>query len=118
MARHGIVACALVVALGSASSCYRTVVRDGSPTGQAPVLFERAWHHGFVFGIGEIPATGYRLDALCPDGWSELEIVTSGLNSIVSLVLGATIVYSPQTISVRCQAAETTELGEDDHGQR
>jgi hypothetical protein len=104
----------VVLLLSSGSACYRTVIRDGSPRGDAPVLFEHAWHHGFLFGIGEIPATGYRLDDLCPQGWAEIKVYTSGLNALIAAVLGASAIYSPQTISLHCADRARGVSGEAD----
>jgi hypothetical protein len=113
--RRSIAVALLALTLGSsATACYRTVIRDGSPKGASPVLFEHAWHHGFIFGIGEIPSTGYRLDDLCPQGWSEIKVYTSGLNALTSAVFGGSAIYSPQTISLHC--AEVPRVGPEEGG--
>jgi hypothetical protein len=102
----------LFVALGALalSGCYTTTLKSGKPAGESPMEADDRWHNGFVGGTSE--ASGpYRLEQLCPHGWSEIKTHTSfgnGLLEVVTLSL-----YNPQTIDVRCAAEpETTAKAE------
>lgn len=102
----------LFVALGALalSGCYTTTLKSGKPAGESPMEADNRWHNGFVGGTSE--ASGpYRLEELCPNGWSEIKTHTSfgnGLLEVVTLSL-----YNPQTIDVRCAAEpETTAKAE------
>jgi hypothetical protein len=104
----------LFVALGALalSGCYTTTLKSGRPAGESPMEADDRWHNGFVGGTSE--ASGpYRLEQLCPHGWSEIKTHTSfgnGLLEVVTLSL-----YNPQTIDVRCAAEpETTAKAEID----
>ncbi len=84
--------------LGSVG-CVRTTIRSGRAPGDVPPGWEDRWHHGVVFGLNELPGP-IPLDALCPDGWSEVDAAIDPIQSIVALLtLG---VYTPTTISVVC----------------
>jgi hypothetical protein len=83
------------------SGCYTTTLKSGKPAGEAPMEADARWHNGFVGGTEESSGP-YRLEQLCPHGWSEIKTHTSfgnGLLEIVTLHL-----YNPQTIDVTCAA--------------
>lgn len=79
--------------------CVRTTIRSGRAPGPVPPGWEDRWHHSFVFGLDELPGP-IPLDALCPDGWSEVDTAIDPIQSVMALLtLG---IYTPTTVSVVC----------------
>jgi hypothetical protein len=86
----------------SLSGCYTTTIRSGLPPAPATLEWQERWHHGVVFGMGEVSGP-YALREICPQGWSEVTTETSFPNAIATIFTSS--VYSPQTVTVRCAAA-------------
>jgi hypothetical protein len=90
---------ASVALLFCSVACVRTTIRSGRAPGDVPPGWEDRWHHGFVFGLAELPGP-VPLDALCPGGWSEVDTAIDPIQSVIALfTLG---IYTPTTISVIC----------------
>jgi hypothetical protein len=85
----------------AAGACYPTTVRSGAPA--SPETVATHWHHAFFFGL--LDASGpYRLDELCPGGWSEVHSEmppAAGLLRVVSLGL-----YAPAEVRIVCAAPQ------------
>lgn len=98
----------LAILAAIASGCFRTAIYDSEvEPGHTPVDYDSRWHHGFILGIVEIG--GYRLDEICPGGWSDIEVNTSALNGFVEIVTQT--LYNPQSVTVTCVAGgEVYEL--------
>jgi hypothetical protein len=89
-----LVMCALAL-----PGCYTTTVSSGKPAARASVAYDEKWHSGVVYGIAELSGP-YDLEAICPQGWSEIKTETSFLNGFVDAVTSG--IYNPQNITVRC----------------
>lgn len=102
------VACAtvsVVVLLLGPSGCVRTTIRSGRAPGNVPPGWEDRWHHAFVFGLDELPGP-IPLDALCPQGWSQVDTAIDPIQSVIAVTtLG---VYTPTTVSVVCAESATS----------
>lgn len=89
------------------TGCYSTRITNG----KAPAAPQAAWderqHHGVVVGLGEISGP-YDLNHTCPGGWAVVETHTS-FRDVVSELFSMGI-YSPQTITVRCDAAPAPKV--------
>jgi hypothetical protein len=90
----------LLVALST--GCYTTTIISGKPASPATVAYNARWHHGVVFGMGEVSGP-YNLQEICPQGWAEIETEQSFVNSIVSMITDT--LYTPQSVTIRCSAA-------------
>jgi hypothetical protein len=95
-----------VAALAGSSAlitgCFTTTIVSGRPSRPATVAYDSRWHHGVLWGIGEVSGP-YDLSEICPHGWAEIETETSFVNGVVSAATSS--LYSPQTVSVRCSAS-------------
>jgi hypothetical protein len=101
MKRHLFVLCAAF----ALSGCYTTTLRSGKPAGETPMEADERWHNGFVGGTEESSGP-YRLEQLCPHGWSEIETHTSFGNGLLEIVTFH--LYNPQTVNVKCAAEPET----------
>lgn len=92
---------ALLILALCATGCFRMTVKNGLPTGQAPIEYDGKWHSGLVYGIAELSGP-YDLSKVCPQGWSAVHTETSFLNGLVQGFTGN--IYSPQSVTVTCAA--------------
>ena len=91
--------CAALVALLLTTSCYSTTIRSGRPA--LPSSETWYWHHAFVFGLVESSGP-YRLDSICPEGWSEFHAEMTSFHGLLRIVtLG---LYAPAKVTVVCAA--------------
>lgn len=104
-----------LAALATLTGCYTTTISSGKPAARASIEHDAKWHSGLVWGIAELSGP-YNLQAICPQGWAEIETETSFLNGLVEGLTGG--IYSPQSVTVRCASggAAATEAmpAEDD----
>jgi hypothetical protein len=87
-----------VFGLGT-SGCLRTTLWSGRAPGAAAVGWEGRWHHGFVFGLNEVPGP-IEPDVVCPEGWAEVDTSVDPLQ--FAIALGTLGIYVPTTVSVVC----------------
>lgn len=94
-----------VVASWLATACYPTTIRSGQPA--LPSSERSYWHHAFVFGLVE--ASGpYRLNEICPGGWSEFYADMSSFQGILRVVtLG---LYAPARVRIVCAAPPNVDV--------
>ncbi|HEY8943806.1 MAG TPA: hypothetical protein VIM73_06080 [Polyangiaceae bacterium] len=91
---------AALVAL-AASGCGATVVRSGLPPGKTAPGFDERWHAAFLFGA--VPYTHrYDLEAICPEGWSELRLGADEFTFAAGLLTA--FLYSPSRVTIICAA--------------
>jgi len=96
----------LALTIGTAG-CVRTTIRSGLAPGNVPPGWEDRWHHGFVFGLEELPGP-IPIHAICPNGWSEIDAT---IDPIQSVIAAATLgIYTPTTISVVCAVPNVTAV--------
>lgn len=83
------------------TGCYTTTFRSGLPPEPQPkIANDERWHHGVVWGVGELSGP-YDINELCPGGkWAEITTHTSFVNGLIEFI--ASGLYAPQTITVRC----------------
>lgn len=102
MTRTPLIFLAALVGLSTLSGCYTTTIVSGKPPSPATVANNARWHHGVMWGIGEVSGP-YDLSQICPQGWAEIETETSFVNGFLASVTSS--VYSPQTVTIRCSGA-------------
>lgn len=84
-----------------ACGCASTTLRSGLPPGDSPPSHTEKWHAAFLFGLVE--ASGpYRLDRICPGGWSEVTLEPDPFTAIAGAI--TLFVYSPSRVTVVCAA--------------
>lgn len=96
------------------TGCFETTIHNGRPAAEATIDHDERWHHGVVFGVGEISGP-YDLREECPQGWAEIKTETSFTN-VVAEVFSASA-YTPQTVTLRCSAVADTARTADDASQ-
>lgn len=90
---------AIVLFTATLSGCYHAVIETGRAP--SPVKIEKAWAHGFLFGL--VPPEVTETAQKCVSGVSKVETQQSFLNMVASgLTYG---VYSPMSVKVTCAQA-------------
>jgi hypothetical protein len=90
---------AIAVAVFSLSGCYHATVETGLPP--SPQTLERAWAHGWLFGL--VPPSTTETQQRCPTGVARVETQLSFVNQLAYIV--TTGIYSPMSIVVTCAAS-------------
>jgi hypothetical protein len=79
--------------------CAETRVYSGLPPGDPPAGYENRWHSSFLFGTTD-GSEPYDLGRLCPNGWSELELVPDFFTSAAGVA--TLFLYTPSRLTIVC----------------
>ena len=125
---HLLLVLAMAVALGG---CFKTYIVSGAPYGQLSQAENDKWHHSLLFGL--IPLGGdVKLREVCPQGWAEIQVEKTFLNSLTSAGVQAAIsfganallgqsvpadIWSTQNVTVRCAGGAAFNARIDATGQ-
>ena len=98
----------MLLTAAATTGCYRTQIINGEKANYtaAPGYDDRFNHNG-IFRLVNFSGA-HEVGQICPNGWARLENEKGILASVVDIVLtaipGATVIYSPQNVSVYCKA--------------
>jgi hypothetical protein len=97
---------ALALAFSALGGCAETHLYSGLPPGEAATGFDERWHSAYLFGTSDNGRV-YALDALCPQGWSEVSVEQDSLTTLLGLA--TLFLYTPSRVTVVCarDAADT-----------
>lgn len=81
------------------SGCIETHLYSGRAPGEAAKGFDERWHSSYLFGTMNA-GWSYKLDTVCPRGWSEISQTHDTLTSALSL--GTLFLYTPSRVTIVC----------------
>ena len=95
----------VLVCIVGLSGCFRHnfTVGAGAPDGKE---IYRHWHHHWIFGL--VGEQNLDIATLCPSGNATIHEETTFLNGVIDVLIG--IIYSPTTVTVRCDDGVTAEI--------
>lgn len=91
----------VVLALAvSFAGCYKATVHTGLAPAPSGERVEKAWAHGFLYGL--VPPSEVEVRDRCPNGVSRVETELSFTNQLAAILTGW--LYTPMTIRAVCAA--------------
>jgi hypothetical protein len=88
------------------TGCFSMTLYSGLEPARSTPRINHRWHHSFLFGcLDGSPTT--RLDEICPNGWSMVEVKTTALQGTIRLT--SAFLYTPQEVTITC-AEGTADL--------
>lgn len=96
---RGSAPCLLALACLSLAGCTETHLYSGHPPGTPPRGFDERWHSSYLFGTTN-GGWSYKLDNLCPDGWSEVALTHDTFTVVLSLA--TLFLYTPTRVTIVC----------------
>jgi len=107
-------ACVVLGAAALQLACAETHLYSGTPPGRPAHGVNDRWHSAYLFGTTD-NGKSYKLDRLCPGGWSEIVIAQDTFTTILSVA--TLFLYTPSRVTVVCSretgpvdSAHLTEL--------
>jgi hypothetical protein len=90
-----------LLAAAALAGCAETRLYSGRPPGDVAAGLDQRWHSAYFLGTTD-NGRPYKLDNVCPRGWSEIVVSQDTFTALMSVA--TLFLYTPSRVTVVCAA--------------